>query len=117
MTAVRTPLSSEVTFHFATGMSVKLKQSKWRFIQTNRNLSVPGSYFDYEGIRYEWNFRGTLLKRVEDGELVASVHESRPEHGRLEIYELGTNMIDIIVGTFMIVWDIAKSIHIGYWSI
>lgn len=61
------------------------------------------SYFEFKGKRYRWDGLASL-RDTENGELVALFDRSYvgvERDGRLEIYNSGKDMVDLIVATLM----------------
>ena len=112
LTVVQAPFSRQVTITSPTRAPIKLTLSKWRWMITDLPWPRIGGRFDFQGHQYSWNFKGTLLNGP-DGEVVASVHDWHQKYGRLEIQQGRENMIELIVATFLMVWESVKGIHLG----
>ena len=100
MAAARKPFSSEFIIYFANGNEITLKPRTYLGLWSR-------SYFEYNDGRYRWDGT-TSLRTVDDEELVAKfdqIEDSIGQDGRLEIYNRGKDMVDVIVATLMMeIW-------------
>jgi hypothetical protein len=97
MTVSCKPFSTTTIFSFANETEVVLEPRAYLGFSKN-------SYFKYKSQRFRWS-GCTKLKR-EDGMVIASFDRMLfvyGRDGRLEIYEQGRAMIDIIIATLMMV--------------
>jgi hypothetical protein len=97
MTVSRKPFSTTTRFSFANETEVVLEPRAYLGLSKN-------CYFSYKSQRFRWS-GCTKLKR-EDGRVIARFDRMFFVHrqdGRLEVYEQGREMIDVIIATLMMV--------------
>lgn len=97
MTVTRKPFSKTATFSFANETELVLEPRAYLGFSKD-------SYFKYKEHRYRWS--GCAKLKREDGIVMARfdrLYFAYGRDGRLEIYEEGKKMIDVIVATLMIV--------------
>ena len=76
-------------------------------------LGLLGGSFDFDEEHYEWNFNGTILRRQNDEAVIAQAMNCRTKYCQLEIFQSRAQLVYIILGTFLMVWDNTKDIQIG----
>src|SRR5947207_11310159 len=96
MTVTRKPFSKTATFSFANETELVLEPRA--YLGFSRD-----SHFKYKEHRYRWS--GSAKLKREDGTVMARfdrLYFAYGRDGRLEIYEQGKQMIDVIVATVMV---------------